>query len=119
MLDDIDAGALTPAPRERSPPAYYDPHAGITRLIPVPAFMQMAYVSIDDMMGDAWISPKAVELKLPAAVATILSKRAEGIPMVTRERRTYNKYVVPPPSTYVRYPESLPMRPDPALQYYL
>ena len=116
MLDEIDAGALTPAPRERSTLPYYDPRTGITLLSPVPDFMQMAYVSIDDMMADARISPETVELKLPLAVATIRSKRAEGIQFITRERTTDNKYVVPPPSTYVRYRESLPMLPDPVLQ---
>ena len=39
--------------------------------------------------------------------------------MVTRERTTHSKYVVPPPSSYVRYRESLPMLPDPVLQDYL
>ena len=39
--------------------------------------------------------------------------------MVTRERATRSKYLVPPPSSYVRYRESLPMLPDPVLQDYL
>ena len=81
--------------------------------------MHMAYVSIDDMVDDAWISPKVGELNLPVAVATIRSKRAEGFQFVTRERTTDSKYVVPPPSSYVRYRESLPMLPDPVLQDYL
>ena len=118
MQDEIDAGALTPAPRERSPLPDYDPRTGITLLTPVPDFMQMAYESVDDMMADAWIAPTAVALKLPVAIATIRSKRAEGIPMVTRKRTTHSQYVVPPPPSYVRYRESRPMLPDPVLQDY-
>ena len=79
----------------------------------------MTYVSVDDMMDDAWVSREAVALQLLVAIANIRSKLAEGIPMVTRERTTYSKYVVPPPSSYVRYRESLPMLPDPVLQDYL
>ena len=60
-----------------------------------------------------------VELKLPATIANIRSKRVVGILLVTRERTTYIKYVVRPPSSYVRYPESLPILPDPVLQDYL
>ena len=70
-------------------------------------------------MVDAWLSREVVALKLPVAVATIRSKRAEGIPMTSRERTTHGKYVVPPPSSYVRYRESRPMLPDPVLQYHL
>ena len=78
--------------------------------------MQMDYVSIDNMMVDAWMPPEVVELKPPVAVATIRSRRAEGIPFVTRERTTHSKYVVPPPSSYVRYQEKSPMLPDLVLQ---
>ena len=116
--DEIDVGALTPVPRERSPLPTYDSSTGITLLIPVPDFTQMAYVSIDDMMAVAWVSPAVVALKPPVAVATTRSKRAEGFQFVTHERTTDNKYVVPPPSTYVRYQESLPTVPDSLLQDY-
>ena len=102
--------------RERSPHPNYDPRSGITLRIPVPDLMQMAYVSIDNMVADAWISPTTVALNLPVAVATIRSKRAEGFQFVTCERRTDSKYVVPPPPSYVRYRESLPMLPDPVLE---
>ena len=59
------------------------------------------------MVADAWISPTVVELKLPVAIATIRNKKAAGFQIVTRERTTDSKYVVPPPSSYVRYRESL------------
>ena len=62
MMDEIGAGAATPVPRERSPHPDYGHHAGITLLIPVPDFMQMAYVSCDDMVAGAWISPTVVDL---------------------------------------------------------
>ena len=116
MLDEIDVGALTPAPRERSPLPSYDPHAGIALLIPVPDFHQMADDSDDNMMADARVSREAVEMKHPMGIANIRSKRTESVPMVTRERTTYSKYVVPPPSNYVLSLASLPMLPDPALQ---
>ena len=38
LQDEIDAGALTPAPRERSPLPNYDSSTGITLLIRVPDF---------------------------------------------------------------------------------
>ena len=71
---EIDAGALTPVPRERSTVQEYDPHLGMTLLIPAPDLRQMASVSVDDMMADAWVSIKKVELKLPASIANIRSK---------------------------------------------
>ena len=91
MQDEFGVGALTLAPRERSPLPSYDPHIGITLLIPVPDFKQMAYVSIDDMVADAWTSPKAVEFKLPVAIATIRNKKVAGFQIVTRERTTDSK----------------------------
>ena len=115
MQDEIDAGALTPAPRERCPLPNYDSSTGITLLIPVPDFRQMSYFSVDDMMADARVSQEAVVLKLPIAIANIRSKLSASIPLVTRARTTYNTYVVPPPSNYVRYNESLPMLPNPVL----
>ena len=74
--------------------------------------MRMTYASIDDMMANAWVSPEVVALRLAVAVAIQCSKRAEGIPMVTRKRTTDSKYVVPPPSSYFRYRENLPILPD-------
>ena len=56
----------------------FDPLTSITLRIPVPDFRQMAYVSIDDMVADAWISPATVELKLPVAIATIRNKTDAG-----------------------------------------
>ena len=119
VQDEIDVGDLTPVPRERSTLPEYDPRMGFTLLITVPDLRQMAYVSVDDMMVDAWVSKEVVELKLPVAIANIRSKLVVGFPMVTRERTTYSKYQVPPPSSYVRYRESLPMPPDLVLQDYL
>ena len=43
-------------PRERSTLPDYDPRMGITLLAPAPDLWQMAYVSVDDMMDDAWVS---------------------------------------------------------------
>ena len=48
------------------------------------------YVSIDDMVADAWISPTTVELKLPVAIATIRNKKAAGFQIVTRGLTTDN-----------------------------
>ena len=62
----------------------------------------MAYVSIDDMMVDAWISPTVVALNLPVAVATLRSRRAEDFQFVTRERSTDCKYAAPPPYDVVQ-----------------
>ena len=118
LQDEIDAGVVTPVPRERSTFQEYGPRLGITLIIPVPDLRQMAYVSVDDIMADAWVSKEAVVLKLPAAIANIRNKRAAGIPLVARERTTYSKYVAPSPSSYVRYRESLPILPDPVLQDY-
>ena len=97
----------------------YDSKNSITLLMPVPEFRQMAYVSIDEMATEAWISPTAFSLQFPSAVAALCGQQTAGIPVVTRERITDNKYVVTPPSSYVRYRESLPMVPDPVLQDYL
>ena len=47
----------------------FDPETGITLLIPVPVFEQMAYAMGDDLVADACISPKAVDLELPVAIA--------------------------------------------------
>ena len=87
--------------------------------MPVPDFRQIAYVPIGEMVADAWISPTALSLKLPSTIVALRDKKTAGIPIVTRERVTNNIYVVPPPSNYVRYRESLPMVPDPVLQDYL
>ena len=56
----------------------FDHFTSIALLLPVPDFRQMAYVSIDDMVADAWISPATVELKLPVAIATIRNKTDAG-----------------------------------------
>ena len=85
-------------PRERFPLLTYDLSTGMTLLIHVPDFRQMAYVSVDDMMVDAWVSREVVELKLPVAIANVRSKLVAGIPLFTRERTTYSKYRAPPPS---------------------
>ena len=92
LQDEIGAGAVSPAPRERSTFQEYGPRLGITLLIPVLDLRHLVYVSVDDMMADAWVSKDPVELKLPAAIATARNKRAAGIPLVTRERTTYSKY---------------------------
>ena len=61
----------------------FDPVNNIALLTPDPDFQQMAYASIDDMVADAWISPEAVKLKLPVALAA-------GFQIVTRARATDN-----------------------------
>ena len=79
MMEELDASAVTPVPRERSPRhPMVDPPTSISLMISVPDFRQMAYVSIDDMVADAWISPATVELKLPVAIATIRNKTDAG-----------------------------------------
>ena len=80
----------------------------IMLLIPVLDIRQMVYASADDMV-DSWIYPDAVNMKVPVAPANLRSKKAAGIHMVARKRTIDSKHVVPHPSSYVRYRESLPM----------
>ena len=87
----------------------FDPETGITLLIPVPDFKQMADATGDDLLADAWVSPKAVELKLPVAIANIRRKQATGVQIVTSERTTDSKYVVPRPSLFQRYQKVFPL----------
>ena len=56
----------------------YDSTNSITLLVQLPDFRQMAYVSIDDMVAGAWISPTVVELNLPVAIANIRNKLVAG-----------------------------------------
>ena len=99
MMEELDVGAVTPVPRERSSGhSMVDPLTRVSLFIPVPDFRQMAYVSMDDMVADAWISPAVVELKLPVGIANIRNRRAAGFQIVARERTTDNAYRVPSPS---------------------
>ena len=123
MLAEIDAGTVTPVPHGPSPTGkghpMFDEVNSITLLTAVPDFRQTSYVSADDMLVDSWISPQAVQLRLPVALATLRSKKAAGSQVVTRERTIDSKLVLPHPSSYVRYRGSLPMVADPVFQDYL
>ena len=66
----------------------FDALSNITLLIPTPDFRQMAYASIDDMVAEAWISPEAVTLTLPVALANLRGKKAAGFQLDARERVT-------------------------------
>ena len=96
MMAEIDAGTVAPVPRERSPKGQghpkFDSLISVALLIPIPDFRLMAYASMDDMVDDAWMSPEAVKLELPAAFANMRDKRAAGVQVVTRERATVSKY---------------------------
>ena len=78
----------------------------------------MAYVSFEEMVHDAWMSPTAVELRIPTAIAKARKMQAEGRTLVTRERSTSGTLIPPFPSRYVKFAESIPMVPDPVLRDY-
>ena len=67
----------------------------------------------------AWASPTAMDLKILVAVAKARNMQAEDRKLVTRERTTDSKFLVPLPSSYVRYQESILIIPDSVLQDYL
>ena len=46
----------------------------------------MAYVSFEEMVHDAWMSPTAVELQIPTAIVKARKMQAEGRSLVTRQR---------------------------------
>ena len=96
-----------------------DPSNSVTLRIPAPQLRRMAYVSFEEMVHDAWMSPTAVELKIPTAVATARRMQAEGRTLATRERSTSSQLIPPFPSRYVNFAESIPMVPDPVLRDYL
>ena len=60
----------------------YDPTNTLTLLVPVPDIRQMAYVSMYDLVVDAWISLVVVTLKLPVAIATLRGTIFAGIQVV-------------------------------------
>ena len=78
----------------------------------------MAYVSCAEIVHNAWISPTAVELKIPAAIAKARRMQSEGRSLVTRERTAASTLVPPFLSRYVKFAESIPMVPDPVLRGY-
>ncbi len=67
------------------------------------------------MAADSWISPEAVKQRLPVALANMRSKKSAGFQLVVRDRTAGRKFVVPPPSGYIQYQESLPISIDPFL----
>jgi hypothetical protein len=72
----------------------------------------MAYATAE-MVADSWVSPEAVNQKLPVSLANYRGKQATGFQLVTRERTTHSKFDLPLPSSYIIYQESLPIIPDP------
>ena len=79
----------------------------------------MAYVSFEENVHDAWMSPTAVELQMPTAIVKGRKMQAEGRILVTRERSTSGTLVPQFPTRYVKFAESIPMVPDPVLRDYL
>jgi hypothetical protein len=79
----------------------------------------MAYVSFEEMVHDAWMSPTEVELQIPTAIVNARNMQAEGRSLVTRERSTSGTLIPPFPSRYVKFAESIPMVADPVLRDYL
>ena len=69
--DEIDYNAPTPVSRERLAEIHDFPMVGtsnsVTLRIPASQLRNMAYVSFEEMVHDAWMSPTAVELKNPTA----------------------------------------------------
>ena len=85
-------------------------HSGTVALEHVPEEYAEAMLMEDIDVGAVTSAPR---------VRSPTRKGLAGVSIVTRERVTNNKYVAPPPSTYVRHRESLPMVPDPVLPDYL
>ena len=79
----------------------------------------MAYVSFQEMVHNAWMSPTAVELQIPTAIVKARKMQAEGRILATRERYTSGTLIPPFLSRYVKLVESIPMVPDPVLRDYL
>ena len=78
------------------------PSNSVTLRMPAHQLRRMAYVSFEDMAHDAWVSPTAVELKIPTAIAKARRMQAEGRTLVTRERSTSGTLIPPFPSRYVK-----------------
>ena len=72
----------------------------------------------EEIVHDAWMSPTAVELNNPAAIAKARRMQSEGRTLVTRERAASSTLVPPFPSRYVKFAESIPMVPYPVLRDY-
>jgi hypothetical protein len=66
----------------------YDAKNSITLRIPALDLKRMYYASIEVMVLDAWVSPTAVELEIPVAIAKARKMQAEGRTLFTRERTT-------------------------------
>ncbi len=122
LLMKIDYNAPTPVSRERVADVpdltMVDPSNSVTLRVPARQ-LKMAYVSFDEMVHDAWMSPTAVELQIPTAIVKARKMLAEGRILVTRERSTSSTFIPPFPSRYVEFAESIPMVPDPVLRDYL
>ncbi len=63
-------------------------------------------MSLNEMVRDDWVSPTAISLKIPAAIAKARRKQPEGRTLVTRERTAGSTLVPPFPSRYVSIAES-------------
>ena len=117
--DEIDYNAPTLVSRELAADVpdfpMMDPSNSVTLRIPAPQLRRMAYVSFAEMVHDAWMSPTAVELTMPTAVAKARRMQAEGRILVARERSTSGQLVPPCSSRYVEIVESIFMAPDPVL----
>ena len=96
-----------------------DTSNSVTLRIPAHPLRKMAYISFEDMVHDAWMSPTAVELTNPTAIVKARRMQAEGRALVARERSTSGTLIPPFSSRYVRFVESIPMVPDPVLRDYL
>ena len=80
-----------------------DPSNSVTLCVPARQLRQMAYVSFEAIVHDAWMPPTAVELQIPTAIVKARKMQAEGRILVTRERSTSGTLVPPFPTRYVKF----------------
>ena len=76
----------------------------------------MAYVSFEEMVHDAWMSPTVVELQIPTAIVKARKMQAEGRIFATCERSTSGTTAPPFAPRYANFVESIPMVLDPVLR---
>ena len=97
--DEIDYNAPTPVSRGRVAEIpdflWWTPSNNVTLRIPARQLRKMAYVSFEEMVHDAWMTPTAVELNIPTAIAKTRKMQAKGRTLVTRERST-SRALIPP-----------------------
>ena len=122
-MDVVDDNALIIIPRAQFSETIdfpmCDAKNSITVRIQIPDLKKITFVAMEEMVSDAWVSPTAVELRLPIAIAQARKMRAESRAPFMRERATESMERPPLASSYVKLEESIPMILDPVLRDYL